>query len=506
MKTRFPMSLLGAIFCLVSLCPVVHADTSADCNALAQGRSLPVDRMLISSDHLPPSATTNMKSVTVCRMNIFRYSMQVQTQAVINNPPSPPANLFSAVSGSGVSSNIMSVTTASPTSAAELVQPQSGLPASPSSDPVSGFQQQMTNAQNAAEQMANDFAANQIEAGKKVACYSDLANLYPAVLLTQTQEQGLIARLKASDACSVIATAIWDDSKIAAVEAEVSLVIALNGVLATFETTSAYQDYLTAAGTNADARKAAFAAFFTTNAATIAQLEGLINPTNIATYNATVRTGTDWDARAKAALDIGDPWDQTLDLTCRVQWFGKIQSDTVTLPYIDYAQATPTPGVSPAFSFTNACLSSLTVSTGLGISTVRSSTYGFVPQTNYALMPPITTQVIGYATDSRITPFYVGQMNYSYLHPERSIGLHVAGGAGVGTSSSGTTGDFFIGNAFSFFHREIFVTPSVHFTQRQQLLNGYQIGDVMGSLSSVPTINNWKTGFAITITLPVLQQ
>jgi len=266
-----------------------------------------------------------------------------------------------------------------------------------------------------------------------------------------------------------------------------------------------HQTYLTEADANSDARKAVFAALFTTNAATIAQLEGLINPTNIAAYNATVRTGTDWDARAKAAIAAGDPWDQLLPLTCHVQWFGKTESDTVTLPYTDYAQTTPAPAATPAFSFTNACLPSLTVSSGLGISTVRSSTYAFVPQTNYAVMPPTTTQVIGYATDQSVVPLYVGQMNYSYVHPERSIGLHVAGGAGVGTSASGTTGDLFVGNAFSFFHRAIFVTPSAHFSQRQVLMSGYSLGDAQGALTSVPTISRWKTGFAITITLPVLQ-
>ena len=210
---------------------------------------------------------------------------------------------------------------------------------------------------------------------------------------------------------------------------------------------------------------------------------------------------SDWDARSKYVLDASAPWDQSLSLPCRAQWFGKTDGQVVTLQYIDLTQAAPTVQSSPLF--TNTCLPSLTVTTGLGLSTVRNSTYTFVPQTDYTQTPPVTTQIIGYSSDARIVPLYVGQMNYGYF--QRSVGLHISVGAGVSSVSSGTTGDFLVGHAISFFHRAVFVTPAYQLTQRQKLMSGYALGDLQGSLSSVPTITGWKSGFAFSITLPVLQ-
>ena len=64
--------------------------------------------------------------------------------------------------------------------------------------------------------------------------------------------------------------------------------------------------------------------------------------------------------------------------------------------------------------------------------------------TNYSVNPPPTTQVIGYAEDSRVMPIYLGAMNYEFIHAQ-SVGFDFAGGAGVSSSSAGTASDFFIG-------------------------------------------------------------
>jgi hypothetical protein len=135
---------------------------------------------------------------------------------------------------------------------------------------------------------------------------------------------------------------------------------------------------------------------------------------------------------------------------------------------------------------------------------VRSSTFAFTPQTNYSVNPPTTAQVIGYAADSRVVPIYLGAMNFEFAR-KKGMGFDFAGGAGVGSSSAGTTSDFFIGPSFAFARRTIFVSPSFHLTQRQTLQDGYQVGDAQGTLTSVPTINRWRYGFALTFTFPVLQ-
>ena len=343
---------------------------------------------------------------------------------------------------------------------------------------------------------------NQINAQKKVACFQNLANGYSDVLLSVEQEKDLAAGL---NACIDIKVASWDDGTVQEVQDQITAALKLVNDLAKFETTSDYKDFIDDKKADATARKAAYSAMVTAASGVVAQFQGLISPTTFASYNASVSTGSDWDARANYIKNTTDPWDMTLALTCHVQWFGKTESQTVSLPYTDYSQTTPAPASSPFFSFTNACLPSLTISSGLGISTVRNSTYAFEPKTDYTANPPTTTQVIGYSNNALLTLLYVGQMNYSYVHPEHSIGLHVAGGAGVSTSSSGTTGDLFVGNAVSFFHRAIFVTPSAHFTQRQVLMPGYSVGNPQAGLSSIPTTTAWKAGFAVTITFPVLQ-
>jgi hypothetical protein len=199
---------------------------------------------------------------------------------------------------------------------------------------------------------------------------------------------------------------------------------------------------------------------------------------------------------------LNDQWSPTVALTCHPQWFGKTEQQAISILYYDKSASAPTQQT--MLLFTNSCLGAVTITSGIGISTVRSSTFAFTPQSNYSVNPPTTTQVIGYAADSRVLPVYLGVMNYEFAH-SKSIGFEVAGGAGVGSSSAGTTSDFFIGPSCAFARRAIFVSPSFHMTQRQTLQDGYQVGQAQGSLTSVPTINRWRYGFALTFTFPVLQ-
>jgi len=94
-------------------------------------------------------------------------------------------------------------------------------------------------------------------------------------------------------------------------------------------------------------------------------------------------------------------------------------------------------------------------------------------------------------------------MNYGYYR-KGPVELHASGGVGVSYTASGVAADFFLGNAFSFVRIAIFVTPTLHLTQRQTLQDGYAVGNPKGTLETVPTINRWKYGFALTFTFPVV--
>jgi hypothetical protein len=484
------------VLCLLTvICSIAQAaDTATNCAADSAAASTKTNQLVVRADNLPPSTTTNVKSVTVCSLNIFRFDVHIQAQENVSNPQAPLTSLFPALSNANVAA------AAAPKSAGSQSPPRKAegahAPAAPAS--YGDFLAAVTAASIQATNKANGFADAQTVAAAKQTCFSDVIRLYPALLLIQSQRKTLI---QAVQACHVLPEPAWDNNSVLSVQQDITSVITLNSQIALFQTTDTYISWLGTAGPLQDARKTQFANLLTTNVAVLTQLQGILNSPNLATYNVALRALTDWDTRSDFISSANAPWDQTLALPCRAQWFGKTDGQIVTLQYIDTSLATTTPQPSPLF--TNACLPSLTVTTGLGISTVRSSTFAFVPKTNFGSTPPVTTQAIGYSTDSRIVPLFVGQMNYGYF--QRSVGLHVSGGAGVGTSSSGTTGDFFIGNAFSFFHRAIFVTPAAHFTQRQRLMSGYSLGDPQGSLTSVPTINGWAKGFAITITLPVLQ-
>jgi len=476
---------LSGAFCLQTWSEEVSSKTCAN-DLESAAASTP--SLVVRAERMPPATTTNIKLVTVCSLNVFRYDVHIQSQSSVSNPPTPLTALVPAVA-------TFQPVVRQPAATASNTSRETSPP-----DPYKILKEAVDEAKKDSQAQLYAFTDAQNDAAQKLACYTDLARLFPSLLLTESQKTALKNRLKGNGgtACSSLKPA-WDTAFMAAVEQQVLKAMALNTRIAVFQASSDYQAWLKTG--DADTRKSLYASLYTDNAATITQLQGILASPNVATYNATMKTISDWDARSTYALDTSAPWDQSLSLPCRAQWFGKTDGQMVTLQYIDLTQAAPTAQSSPLF--TNTCLPSLTVSTGLGLSTVRNSTYAFVPQTDYTRTPPVTTQTIGYASDARIVPLYVGQMNYGYF--QRSIGLHVSAGAGVSSVSSGTTGDFLAGNAISFFHRAVFVTPAYHLTQRQKLMSGYAVGDLQGSLTSVPTITGWKGGFAISITLPVLQ-
>lgn len=462
--------------------------------------------IVVRAERLPPSTTTNVKRVVACSLNVFRWDAHLQSQKTTSNPPAPISGLnfptSSGAAGAGAAGAPLGAGAGD-----HVVVPPAPV------DTESTLVADVSTAQNDAQDSATDLQTALNSAQQKLACFNDIARRYPALLLTPDQKANLIGELTGIG-CATAPDPQLGKATVQSITQQISTVLSLNTRIAQFQTTAAYNSWVTGQTDNqgnpypagsppvaTDARKTDYANLITSNAATLTQLQGLITSPNVATYNTDLLAISDWEARQNLIKNNLAPWDQMLTLSCHAQWFGKTDGDTVTLQAADLTAATPS--MQTTALFTNTCLPALTVSSGLGISFVRNSTFAFEPKTDYTQNPPVTTQVIGYSADSKVTPLFVGQMNYAYL--SKSVGLHFSGGAGVSASGSGPSTDLFVGNAISFFHRAIFITPSAHFAQRQELQTGYVVGDPQGSLTSVPTINGWKTGFAITITLPVIQ-
>lgn len=428
------------------------------------------DPLQVSATNLPPSTTTNVKSVQIMNINLFRYEATPTVQDKTSNPPAPPAGIMPAAGGGGG--------TAAPaiTRVAEAPHAPAGDPLKPLEDGIAAEERSLNDLTNTTQILLSDASMAQ-------SCFKDLQGRYPQLLLTDAQRTALVFELR-QQKCQFHASQ-WPTSEITAALDEgpaiSNLFVQLNVSTAT------------------DPGKTLLAR----HTAAQTGLQNLLTSSNASTLATEAFYVSAWQERANATINASDKdWSPTVALTCHPQWFGKTEQQVVSIVYYDMTASAPTQ--QSMSLFTNSCLGAVTITSGIGISTVRSSTFAFTPKTDYTAAPPTTTQVIGYAADSRVLPVYLGAMNYEYAHA-KSMGFDFAGGAGVGSSSAGATSDFFIGPSFAFARRSIFVSPSFHLTQRQTLQDGYHVGDAQGSLTSVPTINRWRYGFAITFTFPVLQ-
>ncbi len=431
------------------------------------------DPLQVSATNLPPSTTTNVRSAQILDLNLFRYESVVTVQEKTSNPPTLPSP-FGGPSGNGTPNQAQ--VTPSPAPAAQPGVPPD--PLQPLIDAIFLEEQKLITLTGVTQDLIN-------KSNLAAACFKDLQGRYPEVLLTTLQRNALVSDLKTATNCTQPMFS-WpvDD-----ITAAINLGPAISNQFITLSAAVATEDPKGTLLTRHTTAQTGLQNLFTSSSAA-----------NLAATNISVGT---WQARLNKTLNAtDDQWSPTVELTCHPQWFGKSEQQFVTIYYYDMSASAPTQ--QSMSLFTNSCLAALTISSGIGISTVRSSTFAFTPQTNYSVNPPTTTQVIGYAADSRVLPLYVGAMNYEFARA-KSVGFDFAGGAGVSSSSSGTTSDFFVGPSFAFARRAIFVSPSFHLTQRQTLQDGYHVGDAQGSLTSVPTINRWRYGFAITFTFPVLQ-
>ncbi len=445
--------------------------------------------IVISSTHLPAATSTNMKAVEVDGPNLFRYDISIQIQDVVTNAQAPIAGAVPPTSAGGNQSGsvpaVKMLTKAD--TGADKCQTPAGIPPD-----AAIMEETACELQAYAVVIPSQIAIDLINATDEQACFTNLQQVYSQPLLSPDQLRSLdteVKRISSGNACLHSASGLLKD-----LENTLTATAILSRQQLVFKQSSTYSTW--AAGSD----KTTFDNSVTATTQILTTLQGLIASADVTKVDTTEQYNLKWLQRAKATANLTS-WTQNERLTCSIQWFGKTSGQSVSLNWLDAATTGAT--VQSKVYVTNACLPDLTVTTGLGISFVTNPTYSFEPVTDHTANPPTTSQVIGTSTDFRITPLYVGQMNYSLLRPSR-IGWHLSGGLGVGTSAAGTTGDIFLGSGVSLGHRSIFITPAVHLTQRQALQSGYKLGDPQGDLSTIPTTTHWKYGFALTFTFPVV--
>jgi hypothetical protein len=158
------------------------------------------------------------------------------------------------------------------------------------------------------------------------------------------------------------------------------------------------------------------------------------------------------------------------------------------------------------------CQPTISISNGLGLSFIPSQTPAFVPAIKQDAQGnpvpdsggnPTIVQSLGYSNQSSVSAGYALQANASLWATQQwGFELHWSVGAMLTASSAGATTDIVTGPSFSFRRRTFFVSPMYDLGLRTVYVSPFQVGMPQGNLTSPPTQQVWKSGFAVTITFP----
>jgi hypothetical protein len=331
---------------------------------------------------------------------------------------------------------------------------------------------------------------------KEQTCYNDLIKQFPDISLGLSDANQLVA---AAQPNRCIQNATWPDAS----EWLTDLYQRQNE-LNDLSTAPGYPDWLKQPG-YADA-----------NTALAKQVTSLI--TEAVSYSTgTVNTGagslvtqnyTDWIA----AQNANGAWRKRLEAITDLDslrfigsvahcndFYGKGHTTPVTVLITDLSSTTATPQTLTLA--TNTCLPASIASTGVGITFLPNPTYGFVAGDTAG------GQVIGKTAVNDQAPVFAALYNVKLGRGQNLFGhgmeFFASPGVGFSTASSSTATDFLGGISLSIARRTLFVTPAVDFGQRTQLAPGFSLGTAQGKLTSVPTVTNWRAGFALVVTFGV---
>jgi len=159
-------------------------------------------------------------------------------------------------------------------------------------------------------------------------------------------------------------------------------------------------------------------------------------------------------------------------------------------------------------AITSVCAPLLTVSAGVGFSTLGTEIPGFVSSASTTTTngTPTTTVVerIGFTEKSAIKPLYVVQMNAMLGSLSKSWSAYGTLGAAVVTRTDTTTLEWLFGPSMAY-KRAFFMTAAFHLGKHTGISGGFKEGQDKPTtgLDSVPIRTEWKPGFAFTITYPL---
>jgi hypothetical protein len=484
-----------------------------------------------------PVPTYDVKSIVVKYVNRFRYDINSLTASTPIAAATPPS-LLTASAGSAKAAppagNALAQTAAVPLADCSQSDPKNPWP------PASVAGQGETQAQRVAKcwvEIRSDVAVNGDEllnirqqinqtirnAVAEQACYTRKTKTFSQVLLTHADAVALLtfaeangtaqgADVTAGAGCNIDGSTAWPFSE--ADNAEQSLNQDQN-TLISLASAPGYPEWLGAKGSPND----------TANTALGAQITGLLaevrsygkgtagtgtDPAvaeSYAQFQAVVQTNLQWRdrlAKIASAAKSSTPTDPDNDEQLKQEiaanpcneWYGRGRTDAISIHAVDITPSAPT--VPDIKVVTNTCTPLSILSTGIGVTFLPSPVYGFVPDATGA-------QIIGKTAvnDKSILYALLYDVRLTSLGKKSGIELFASPGVGLTSASSTTTTDWLGGLSLSFARRLIFVTGSVDFGNRTELLPGFKEGSPKGTLSSVPTRTNMKTGGMISVTFGI---
>lgn len=177
-----------------------------------------------------------------------------------------------------------------------------------------------------------------------------------------------------------------------------------------------------------------------------------------------------------------------------------LRKASVEISLTDRSNPDSKPNKLATFTVTWQAESPLSMSLGLGISTLARRKFGV--DALRAAQPLTTPNVFSYQIAEVVTrPVLLPLALVHYAigkKSRRDWGFTFTTGAGVDLSGDSPTGEFVVGASVRY--RSIYLTPLLHLGRRESLAPGYIIGEVAPEKFSPPTRSQWQRGFAFAIT------
>jgi hypothetical protein len=208
--------------------------------------------------------------------------------------------------------------------------------------------------------------------------------------------------------------------------------------------------------------------------------------------------------------DLPDVTDEDLalavDTSCRTI-FGRGKTSTVNYSATDLFGSDSQTATKTVVA---TCLPVLSVTAGIGFSTLGDQTPAFVASKGE--QPPgggaaAVVRTFGYTDRSSVKPLYMAQVNARLAGKPAGVSFHGTFGVGAVNRTDTTNVEFLAAGTVAL-KSVFFVSTGVHFGRQPRIGGGFQEGDLKpAALESVPVENakGLRPGFAVSVTFPVIR-